>query len=496
MTRRWITKHLVTAYRLDSTGRKRTVQVLVWGDMVEAVDIGPEETKLELKVRDEEADGGVVYETVEAFVPSSALGDPAENDVLKVNFVDVQQGDGAVIETPGDPGLVVLLDGGDNKLFARYLAARYRRHAPSNKLIVDAMIVSHGDADHFQGLQDIAKSETHAQEVKRLFIFPRRVFHNGLVKGPSALSDVKMLGQTYDPPGPAKRIVTELVDDLLAVPAERMNVPFQEWTDALRHWNDGRPASEQPTAFERLKAGDGAKLDFLRDALVATGKAADVEVLGPIETTVDGRTGLTFLGEPPKGPDRAGHGPFPGHSASHTINGHSILLRLRYGNVRFLFAGDLNEEAQNRILAAGTTIESEVFKVPHHGSADFSPGFLDRVSPVVSIVSSGDESSRKEYIHPRANLMGTLGRSSRTSEPLIFVTELVAFFEMKGWSKVTKTGQNYFGFRRAAFGMVRVRTDGETVLVTTDSAKPELKEAYAFRVAADGAVTPISLETA
>ena len=42
--------------------------------------------------------------------------------VLKTDFVDVQQGDGAVIETP--KGKVILVDGGEKQLFARYLAGR------------------------------------------------------------------------------------------------------------------------------------------------------------------------------------------------------------------------------------------------------------------------------------------------------------------------------------------------------------------------------------
>ncbi len=55
--------------------------------------------------------------------------------------------------------------------------------------------------------------------------------------------------------------------------------------------------------------------------------------------------------------------------------------------------------------------------MPHHGSADFSGAFIKMVSPVVSVVSSGDESARKEYIHPRATLMGALGKHSRVDEP-------------------------------------------------------------------------------
>lgn len=112
-------------------------------------------------------------------------------------------------------------------------------------------------------------------------------------------------------------------------------------------------------------------------------------MLGPITTDVGGKPTLRFLGEPPSGP-RIGHDSlndsdegFTGHSASHTINGHSIVLRLSYGGFSFLFSGDLNDEA-SRFLARehnkGTlNLRSEIFKVPHHGSADFSGAFIQSV---------------------------------------------------------------------------------------------------------------------
>ena len=37
------------------------------------------------------------------------------------------------------------------------------------------------------------------------------------------------------------------------------------------------------------------------------------------------------------------------------------------------------------------SLQSEVFKVPHHGSHAYLPAFLEAVAPVVSVVSSGDE---------------------------------------------------------------------------------------------------------
>jgi hypothetical protein len=190
---------------------------------------------------------------------------------------------------------------------------------------------------------------------------------------------------------------------------------------------------------------------------------------------------------------------FKGHSASHTINGHSVVFRLRYGGFSFLFAGDLNDEAGRELARrhqqGEINLRSEVFKVPHHGSADFSGALFQMVSPIVSIVSSGDESARKEYIHPRATLMGALGKHSRVPEPLVFVTELVAFFNVEGFARLTdkkkdeKRGR-FFGFSRSAFGIVKTRTDGKRLLVYTDSGKVDLKEAYAYVLDPNGMPTP------
>jgi hypothetical protein len=54
---------------------------------------------------------------------------------------------------------------------------------------VDLILITHGDADHFEGLLDIKHSETQRglSERKRLFIRPRRDFHNGVVKAPDAV---------------------------------------------------------------------------------------------------------------------------------------------------------------------------------------------------------------------------------------------------------------------------------------------------------------------
>jgi len=440
--------------------------------------------------------------------PENVISPVGQDKILKFDFIDVQQGDAAVMETPS--GKVVLFDAGESQLFARHLARRFPRTTQTKPKEIDAIVVSHGDADHFAGLAEIADTETKFADWRRLFIQPKRVFTNGLVKRPGtkngkSVPDRELLGKTKSAPGGT--FIVDLFDDLLSeLPASEMNRPFQAWRRALERWND-----RFPIEFKRLALDQDAAFDFLAN------DGIDISVLGPIETLLPGdEPALSFLHDPPKGPrvnvDSLAEDEhrFTGAlSASHTINGHSVVLRLEFGNIRFLLTGDLNEEAGELLLDnIPDQLEAEVLKVPHHGSADFSADFIDAVAPVISVVSSGDESVAKEYIHPRATLVAALGKSSRVAEPVIFITELAAFYGTVGAvtpeTHVTDTGGNlvlnpkalkaFFAFQRLAFGAVRVRTDGQRLLVYTDSAKATLKEAYAYEVDSAHKVKPVAVD--
>ena len=495
---------LANVYEKQADGKLKFLHALAWGDEVEVLETTPEHVKVRTARFSKRPDGSILREDAEAFIvpkassgvaPAQVVIPRADNRVLKVNFVDVQQGDGAVIESPD--GKVILVDGGDNQLFARYLAARFGGTSAASPKVIDCILITHGDADHFAGLTEIHESEANPTAAKRLFIAPPRIYQNGLVKRPEKIDGVTvkekdMLGATAVVDGTT--VVTEVVDDMTAVPEAQMNQHFKAWKKAVTAWRE-----RGPIEIRRLSFGSDTAFDFFNRPGLA------VQVLGPIPFEQGGVTGLKFLGKPPEGP-RVGHesldttaGGFTGLSAAHTINGHSIVFRLTYGGFGYLFCGDLNDEA-SRVLAvkhqAGEiSLRSEVFKVPHHGSADFSGALLQRVSPVVSVVSSGDESARKEYIHPRATLLGALGKYSRVEEPLIFVTELVAFFEVEGYARLSDPARDarrgqFFAFSRAAYGIVKTRTDGKRLLVYTDSGKVDLKEAYAYELDANAVPTP------
>ncbi|HYR28666.1 MAG TPA: competence protein, partial [Thermoanaerobaculia bacterium] len=180
----------------------------------------------------------------------------------------------------------------------------------------------------------------------------------------------------------------------------------------------------------------------------------------------------------------------------HTINGHSIVLKLTIGKVRILFGADLNEASEEQLVAYakenGISLEAEVLKVPHHGSHEFIPDLLKQIAPVVSIVSSGDQAiGGSDHIHPRAGLVGALGKYSRdvVAKPLVYVTEMVAYFRPVDRALEVVDGEQVplrNAHEKKTFGIVHVRTDGRRVLVATHSGQDTRKESYVFTVGEDG----------
>lgn len=489
-------------------GSTTTAFHLYYGDRISIDSVDGEWTKITALDR-ARTDGELITGFVKGDLPVR------DTPIMKASMVDVQQGDGMVLETPS--GKIILIDGGDNKLFARHLAARFRaRHTTAdNPLVIDAMIITHGDADHFSGLNEIVDSETltGSREHKRIFIQPKVVLHNGLVKGPSSLNAREILGNTVeDEEGHV--FITDLFEDIRDSAASARNTPFRNWIESLDHWSQREPIELKRVGLDK----DVEEVfDFLGNEVEIELHSPNVETI--TTTTGDTAKGLRYLPNAPKTAllHEIDLEESKSLSPGHTINGHSVAFRLTFGNVRFLFTGDLNKEAM-AVLESNFSqrdLEAEILKTPHHGSADFDLKFLKKVRPIVSLISSGDENARKEYIHPRATLMNALGAASRYDTGVIFSTELTAFFnyrnacytrdELKrffddhpqqnftraeleslftGEAKGPTAGEPFYfsGFERTQFGLIEIRTNGERVLIFTHSGRDEVFEAYRFHV--------------
>ena len=90
-------------------------------------------------------------------------------------------------------------------------------------------------------------------------------------------------------------------------------------------------------------------------------------------------------------------------------NNNSVVLRLVYDRAVFLLTGDIEAEAEALLARGPEALDSVVLKVSHHGSATSTiQPFLDRVSPLIAVVSAGEGNS---FGHPDPDLTGRLNAS-------------------------------------------------------------------------------------
>lgn len=87
-------------------------------------------------------------------------------------------------------------------------------------------------------------------------------------------------------------------------------------------------------------------------------------------------------------------------------NNTSLVLRVTYGDTRFLFTGDMETGAEADLLDANTDVRADVLKVGHHGS-DTSTGyrFLYEVNPAYGVISVGEDNV---YGHPNEDPLSRL----------------------------------------------------------------------------------------
>ena len=99
-------------------------------------------------------------------------------------------------------------------------------------------------------------------------------------------------------------------------------------------------------------------------------------------------------------------------------NNSSIVLRVDYGQVSFLFTGDAEREVEQVLLDRNANLSATVLKVGHHGSdRSTTYPFLREVMPQYSVISVGKDNS---YGHPTEETISRL----RDADTQLFRTDL------------------------------------------------------------------------
>ncbi len=70
-------------------------------------------------------------------------------------------------------------------------------------------------------------------------------------------------------------------------------------------------------------------------------------------------------------------------------NNNSIVLKLEYGSISYLFMADAEAEEEQEILSSGENIKCDVYKVGHHGANTSSTqAFIDAVNPKAAVITA------------------------------------------------------------------------------------------------------------
>lgn len=371
------------------------------------------------------------------YVASNALGD---KPALEMYFIDVGQGDSTFIVTPGRKK--ILIDGGVNRRARGFLAWKYRLDEPGTSVDIDLLVLTHADEDHLKGLVPI---------IKHPRINVRKVVHSGIACfRQTELGDLDSSG----------KYLTSRHDSLSDLQGLDLADDFESWRKALVAKGVQYSAVSSDTVT--LNVGD---------------PDVTIDVLGPCLDTLAGRKVFRWFDDKP-----------------HTINGHSVVLRLTYGGVSALLSGDVNDLSEKCLLkdtSIAHKLDAHIFKAPHHGSHEFDMGFLKAVSPQISVISSGDE---RDHGHPRAVFIGAVGLASRPPKPLVFSTEIAGrFVEVKDQAQAgaqqpspapgaTPTesvdAKARRIFKRRLHGMINVRTDGVKIYAARRVSAKYQWEAY------------------
>lgn len=447
---------------------------LLWGDRAQLLEAGPTRSKVRARGKT-------------GWVDNAALGGKS---LLEVYIIDVGQGDGILIRTPDDRHLMI--DGGyarskqpSGKNAADFVDWKFAKDYGRDTIKLDAMIASHCDADHYGGLADLLDvAQTAELDAKKLQV--EAFYHAGVAWWTHPANGQRWLG----PSTADKRWLTQLMgnrNEVLAALKPGAEPRLQgEWAGFMGHVLKARTAAGRITPVRRLSQKDG----FLPGFDGAGGGVA-IKVLGPWEQTLAGKPVLHSYASAP----------------SQNTNGNSVLLRLDHGRARILLTGDLNTASQRALLDdyAGRRIEfqCDVAKACHHGSDDVSYEFLAALRPAVTVISSGDSEG---HDHPRPAIVAasaTTGHlqveQDRIVTPLVYSTEIARSVQLGkplrlitpdhaheqaelakirieaavtkagdlNPSKSTRTLGSTLVVAGLVYGLVNIRTDGETILCAT-----------------------------
>ncbi|MEU8894649.1 ComEC/Rec2 family competence protein [Nocardia sp. NPDC048505] len=86
-------------------------------------------------------------------------------------------------------------------------------------------------------------------------------------------------------------------------------------------------------------------------------------------------------------------------------NDRSVVLAATTSAGRILLTGDIEAEAQHRLITSGINLRTDILKVPHHGSRTTTREFLTATRPRLALISAGNHNT---FGHPHPAILAEL----------------------------------------------------------------------------------------
>jgi beta-lactamase superfamily II metal-dependent hydrolase len=394
---RWVRKTsrcTVPLYR-EASGSAKWFDLL-WGDPVMVLTPGVPRSRVRAR-------------NWTGFVTTSNL---VGTSLLEVYFIDVGQGDGVLIRTPD--GRHLLIDGGyprakqpTGKSAADFVDWKFFKDYGLARIRLDAMVASHCDADHYGGLWDLLRTDEDAMaELDCAGAEVGAFFHAGVSWWRPGN---RWLGHTRD------GFLIDLLDGfdsleegLRSDAARRLQ---GEWADFLRE------VRQATSNVHRLGVMAGDDRGVFVPGFAGDDGTPSLRVLAPVLHELDGRVGVRSLGATAQNTN--------GHSVLLRMDyGRARILLTGDLNRRSMQA--LLDEYRG----AEGLLACDVAKGCHHGSDDVSFAFLRHVNAAATVISSGDTAGHGHPRPVVVAASGVTGhvtideRNDALLTPLVYSTEV------------------------------------------------------------------------
>lgn len=466
--------------------------------------------------------------------------------ILCIWQIDCGQGDAAILRFPdgryaaidlgpGRSGYINTNSGRTAVDFLKWIAFqdnnwRFEESNKSKPFHLDWIVLTHPDEDHIGAGRDFVKKLGKYWSVGT-------VYHPGVAR----FSGKKPKVFDESATSVSARLGFSQLGEISGKSARKLflGTMIDGWSDvgkymkttASRSWKLGGNYGTILRALHREKGKSVkrlARLSHKSSGAALGGGDVNVKILGPIEEKGPrtGKPALRYFD------NNKTTGYYNLEKPSLTRNGHSIVMRLDYDEVRIMMTGDLNFKSQALLQKKWDADEfrCHVAKACHHGSEDISWKFLRAMSPLATMFSSGDQET---HVHPRALILGLSGglgtlmkwnkpdgsggtkfvsqsydgfKEETLFTPLLYSTELSRSVrlrtDMKVYSKQKnsdgsdrfdqvknvhvkgrKSGDTHVPLKnvhvadRVTYGLINVRTDGKTIMMAVmeegDPDKPE-----------------------